>query len=96
MSGWDQLVIAQRELRKSGVPLSVWVGLPYREGPSSWLVPVRIEGIRDAAPFEGTAHGSDSVEALIHGLETIAAVLDSWNTDDSITWHGASGHGFPS
>ncbi|MEU6559301.1 DUF6968 family protein [Nocardia nova] len=93
MSGWDQLVIAARELRMSGEPLVVSIGLPYQDG-LMWLVPVRIEGAAIEGPIDETAHGNDSVEALVGALEIIAAVLNSWNSDSAVTWNGETDLGF--
>ncbi|HWB95967.1 hypothetical protein A5780_32215 [Nocardia sp. 852002-20019_SCH5090214] len=93
MSAWDHLVIAQRELRRSGAPILVSIGLPYKEGPRTWAVSFRIEGIEEE-PLEETVRGADSAEALISALRTIAAVIDSWNADHSITWNGRTDLGF--
>jgi hypothetical protein len=95
MAGWDQLFIAQRELRRGpGAPIVVSIGLPYKVDSSTWRAPVRIEGIQDNDLFDEAASGVDSVEALINSLKLIAAVIDSWNTDHSITWNDKTDLGF--
>ncbi|PPJ27807.1 hypothetical protein C5E45_16470 [Nocardia nova] len=95
MAGWNQLFIAQRELRRGpGSPILVSIGLPYKVDSSTWRAPVRIEGIQDDDPFDEAASGSDSVEALINSLKLIAAVTDSWNVDNSITWNDKTDLGF--
>ncbi|MDR7171761.1 hypothetical protein J2W56_005522 [Nocardia kruczakiae] len=93
MSAWDHLVIAQRELRRSGAPILVSIGLPYKQGPCMWGVSFRIEGIEEE-PLDQTVKGVDSAEALISALRTIATVIDSWNVDHSITWNGRTELGF--
>lgn len=95
MAGWNQLFIAQRELRRGcGAPIVVSIGLPHKVDSSTWRAPVRIEGIQDDDPFDEAASGSDSVEALINSLKLIAAVTASWNTDNSITWKDKTDLGF--
>lgn len=93
MSAWDHLVIAQRELRRSGASILVSIGLPYKKGPCTWAVSFRIEGIEEV-PLDQTVSGADSAEALISALRAIAAVIDSWNVDHLITWNGRTDLGF--
>ncbi|NKY89888.1 DUF6968 family protein [Nocardia veterana] len=95
MSEWAHHVIARRELRRAGSLVVVSIGLPYQQETITWYAPFRIEGI-EVEPFHHAAGGSDSAQALILCLKMIAAVLNSWNSDHSITWNGDPDLGFPS
>ncbi|WP_280443857.1 DUF6968 family protein [Nocardia brasiliensis] len=82
---------------RNGVPVTVEVDQPvYDEVNGCWRCVWRVGGLgRGVEPFDGFGLGEDSMEALMHGLWGVEAVLSSPNNDPPVTRHGSTELGLP-